>query len=90
MPKVPNTARSDVGRSRQEGDGDRREARYKPQEGSIKGVRHQAQGGIPSTRQVATEWRQEEEDEENGLLRDRLFVAIHLWLRRTIRHFLAP
>jgi hypothetical protein len=26
-------------------------------------------------------------DEESGLLQDRFFVALHLWLRRTIRHF---
>jgi hypothetical protein len=37
--------------------------------------------------QVASEWRQEEKDEESGLLRDRFFVAIHLRLRRTVRHF---
>jgi hypothetical protein len=27
------------------------------------------------------------EDEEGGLLRDRLFVAIHFRLRRAVRHF---
>jgi hypothetical protein len=56
------TARSDVGSSRQEGDGDRREAHHKPREGSIGGVRQQEEGGITSPRQVALEWRQEEEN----------------------------
>jgi hypothetical protein len=46
------TARSDVGSSRQEGDGDRREARHKPRESSIGRVRQQ-KGGITSPRQVA-------------------------------------
>jgi hypothetical protein len=64
------TARSDVGSSRQKGDGDRREARHKPWEGSIERVRQQEEGGITSPRQVAPEWRQEEENEESGLLRD--------------------
>jgi hypothetical protein len=42
----------------------------------------------PLFAQVASEWRQEEEeDEESGLLRDRLFVALHLRLRRGVRHF---
>jgi hypothetical protein len=31
--------------------------------------------------QVASEWRQEKEDEEGGLLRDRLIVAFHIKLR---------
>jgi hypothetical protein len=26
-------------------------------------------------------------NEESGLLRDRFFVAFHLWLRRAVRHF---
>jgi hypothetical protein len=43
--------------------------------------------GIPFTYQVASERRQEKEDEEGGLLRDRLFVAIHLRLRRAVHHF---
>jgi hypothetical protein len=73
------TARSDVGSSRKEGDGDWREARYKPREGSIGGVWQQEEGGITSPRQVAPEWRQEE-NEESGLLRDRFFVAFHLLL----------
>jgi hypothetical protein len=34
-------------------------------------------GGLTSPRQVAPEWRQEEENEESGLLRDRFFVALH-------------
>jgi hypothetical protein len=37
--------------------------------------------------QVASEWRKEKEDEESGLLRDRLFIAIHLQLRRAVRNF---
>jgi hypothetical protein len=51
------------------------------------GVRQQEEGGITSPRQVAPEWRQEEENEEGGLLRDRFFVALHLWLRHAFRHF---
>jgi hypothetical protein len=35
----------------------------------------------------ASKWGQEKEDEESGLLRDRFFIAIHLRLRRGIRHF---
>ena len=42
---------------------------------------------IPFTRQVASEWRQEKEDEEGGLLRDRFFVAIHLRLQRAVHYF---
>jgi hypothetical protein len=53
----------------------------------LKGVRHQSQGGIPSSHQVASEWRQEEKDEESGLLQDRLIVALHIRLRRRVRHF---
>jgi hypothetical protein len=71
---------------RQEGDRNRREG-HKPQEGSIKGVWRQRKGGITSPRQVASEWRQKEEDEESGLLRDRLFVALHIRLRHRVRHF---
>jgi hypothetical protein len=48
------TARSDVGSIRQEGVRDRREARYKPWEGSIQGVRQLGEG-IPFTQQVALE-----------------------------------
>lgn len=70
-------------RSRQEGDGNG----HKPREGSIKGVRRLRKGGITSPRQVAPEWRQEEENEESGLLRDRFFVTIHILLRRAVRHF---
>jgi hypothetical protein len=70
------TTRSDVMRIRQEGVGNG----HKPQEGSIEGVRRQRKGGITSPRQVASEWRQEEEDEESGLLRDRFFVVLHLGL----------
>jgi hypothetical protein len=33
------------------------------------------------------EWRQEKEDEEGGLLRDRYFITFHLRLRRAIHHF---
>jgi hypothetical protein len=43
--------------------------------------------GAPFTYQVASEWRQEKEDEEGGLLRDRFLVAIHLRLRHSVRHF---
>jgi hypothetical protein len=32
-------------------------------------------------------WGQEKEDEKGGLLRDRLFIGIHLRLRRGVRHF---
>jgi hypothetical protein len=71
---------------RQEGDRDRREARHKPWEGSIEGVRQQAKGGITSS-QVASKWQQEKEDEEGGLLRDRFIVTFYIRLRRAIRHF---
>jgi hypothetical protein len=37
--------------------------------------------------QVASEWRQEKEDEEGGLLRDRYFIAFHLRLRRAVNYF---
>jgi isocitrate/isopropylmalate dehydrogenase len=37
--------------------------------------------------QVASEWRQEKEDEEGGLLRDRHFITFHIRLRRAIHHF---
>jgi hypothetical protein len=53
----------------------------------MKGVRCQKKGGVTFPRQVASEWRQEEENEESGLLRDRLLVALHLRLRRTVHHF---
>jgi hypothetical protein len=43
---------------------------YKPREGSIKGVRQQKEGRIPFTHQDAQDWREEEENEEGGLLRD--------------------
>jgi hypothetical protein len=46
-----------------------------------------AKEGSPPPRQVTSEWRQEEVDEESGLLRDRLFVALHIRLRRSVRHF---
>jgi hypothetical protein len=62
------TARSDVGSPRQEGDGDRREAHHKPRKSSIGRIRQQEEGGITFPRQVAPEWRQEEENEESGLL----------------------
>jgi hypothetical protein len=26
-------------------------------------------------------------NEESGLLRDRFFVTLHIWLRRVVRHF---
>jgi hypothetical protein len=44
-----------------------------------------AKEGSPP-RVVASEWRQEE-DEESGLLRDLLFVALHIRLRRGVRRF---
>jgi hypothetical protein len=50
-------------------------------------VRQPEERGITSPRQVAPEWRQEEENEESGLLRDRFFVAFHLRLRHAVRHF---
>jgi hypothetical protein len=37
--------------------------------------------------QVASEWGQEKEDEEGGLLRDRHLIAIYLRLRRALRNF---
>ena len=37
--------------------------------------------------QVASEWRQEKEDEEGGLLQDRYVIAFHLRLRRALRNF---
>jgi hypothetical protein len=37
--------------------------------------------------QATSEWGQEKEDEESGLLRDRFFINIHLRLRRGVRHF---
>jgi hypothetical protein len=40
--------------------------------------------------QVGSERRQTQEDEESGLLRDRLFITIDLRLRRTVRYFQAP
>jgi hypothetical protein len=36
---------------------------------------------------IASEWRQEKEDEEGGLLQDRYFITFHLRLRRTIHYF---
>jgi hypothetical protein len=45
-------------------------SRHKPQESSIGRVRQQEEGGMTSPRQVAPEWRLEEENEESGLLRD--------------------
>jgi hypothetical protein len=59
----------------------------KPGENPLEGVRPQAQGGILFLHQVPSERQQEEEDEESGLLRDRLFVALHLRLRLVIRNF---
>jgi hypothetical protein len=57
------------------------------EKGSIGRVPQQGEGeGIPFT-QVASEWRKEEEDEEGGLLRDRLFIAINLRLRCAVRNF---
>jgi hypothetical protein len=37
--------------------------------------------------QVALEWRQEKENEEGGLLRDRHFITFHLRLRRALHNF---
>jgi hypothetical protein len=37
--------------------------------------------------QVASEWRQDKEDEEGGLLRDRHFITFHLRLRYALRNF---
>ena len=37
--------------------------------------------------QVASEWRQEKEDEEGGLLRDRYFITFYLLLRRALHNF---
>jgi hypothetical protein len=59
------------GGSAQEGDGNG----HKPREGSIKGVRRQRKRGITSPCQVTPEWRQEEEDEESGLLLDAASVT---------------
>jgi hypothetical protein len=52
-----------------------------PREGSFGGVRQQNEG-IAFTCQVASERQQEKEDEEGGLLRDRLFITIYFRLRR--------
>jgi hypothetical protein len=40
---------------------------------------NKAKEGSP-LHQVALEWRQEKEDKEGGLLRDRLIVALHIKL----------
>jgi hypothetical protein len=32
-------------------------------------------------------WREEEENEESGLLRDRLFIALYFGIRRRVHHF---
>jgi len=37
--------------------------------------------------QVASEWRQNKEDEEGGLLRDRHFITFYLRLRRALHNF---
>jgi hypothetical protein len=80
------TTQSDVGRSRQEGDRDRRQTR-KLRENSFERVRPQAQEGILFLQQDASEGRQEEEDEEGGLLRDRLFVTLHFIKLRLVHRF---
>jgi hypothetical protein len=41
----------------------------------------------PLTHSIAQEWREEEENEEGGLLRDRLFIALYIRIRRRVRHF---
>jgi hypothetical protein len=49
-------------------------------------VRQQGEG-IPFTHQVASKRREEKENEEGGLLRDRFFITFYIRLRRAIRHF---
>jgi hypothetical protein len=43
--------------------------------------------GKEKSSSVSSEWRQEKEDEEGGLLQDRYFITFHLRLRRTIHYF---
>jgi hypothetical protein len=64
-------------------------AHYKPQERFIGRVPQQGEGEGEEILfpQIASEWRQEKEDEEGGLLRDRYFITFHLWLRRAIHYF---
>jgi hypothetical protein len=52
-----------------------------------KGVHQQQEGWIPFTHSIAQEWREEEENEESGLLRDRFFLALYIRIRRCVRHF---
>jgi hypothetical protein len=63
--------------------------RYKPWEGFIGRVPQQKEreGEESLLPQVASEWRQEKENEEGGLLRDRHFVTFHLRLRRALHNF---
>jgi hypothetical protein len=68
------------------GDHDKKEMEtgYKPRESFIGRVSQQREREGEETLfpQVASEWGQEKEDEEGGLLRDRHLVAIYLRLRR--------
>jgi hypothetical protein len=43
--------------------------------------------GSPSHDKSRRSGEKEKEDEESGLLRDRLFIAIHLRLRHAVHHF---
>jgi hypothetical protein len=43
--------------------------------------------GIPFTQQVASERREEKENEEGGLLQDRFFITFYIRLRHAIHHF---
>jgi hypothetical protein len=67
----------------------RRQAHYKSWEGFIGRVPQQKEreGEESLLPQIASEWRQEKEDEEGGLLRDRHLIAIYLQLRRVVHYF---
>jgi hypothetical protein len=65
----------------------------KPREGFIRRVPQQGEeegeeeGKEDFFSQVASEWRQNKEDEEGGLLRDRHFITFYLQLRRALHNF---
>jgi hypothetical protein len=53
----------------------------------IGGEKSATSHGIPFTHSITQEWREEEENEESGLLRDRFFLACYIRIRRRVRHF---
>jgi hypothetical protein len=55
--------------------------------GKALSVRQQQERWIPFTHSIAQEWREEEENEESGLLRDRFFLALYIRIRHRVRHF---